>query len=249
MKRIFWYVGLMVLLGFVQRAGATTGECWKMDDPAGTSFAGLRNSGSLGSSWDWNMKGVRTDGSGHLVIHGGVGVFTRKVPRKSDYTALPGKSQYAKPLGGSNTTCILEIKFSEWKFGPTATGDSLIYKVMDSQNRPLASISLKKTSPTSVKISLSYSGGNYKAFDYSCEEKRELPVRIELDYANHTVKYYVNETCWNVFHEFSGDKVASIAFVLIGNWENPENLVKIDEMALWVKPSVPATPTTESKPQ
>lgn len=242
MKRVLLYAGLMVLLGSVQRVGATTGECWKMDDPAGTSFAKLLNSGSLGSSWDWNVKGVSTDGSGNLVIHGGVGVFTRKVPRKNSSTALPGKSQYAKPLGGSNTTCVLEIKYAEWKFGPTATGDALIYKVMDSQNRPLASIALKKTSATSVKVSLSYLGGNYKAFDYACEEKRALPIRIELDYANHTVKYYVNETCWKTFQGFSGDKISSIALVAIGSWENPETLIKIDEMALWEKPSVLAVP-------
>lgn len=185
----------------------------------------------MGSSWNWGGKSIVTDGKGHLILKGGGGSLTRKLPKKGKKNALEENDLYATPLAGKETY-VLELNLASWNFLPTNVGDSLTLKAVDSSNNSLVVIFIKALSPTESVITLFHQGGKFKPFKYSSEQNTPLPIKIKFNFSTGMVEYYINETRQAQLTTFSGSDIGGIVFQLTGKWRTPGTPILIDSMGL-----------------
>jgi hypothetical protein len=236
--------GILLFLAGVA-TGAEKLEFWDFsNDPAGTTLDKLTNSGTMGSSWNRGAKSIVTDGEGHLLLKGGAGTLTRKLPKQGKKNAMEKKDFYASPLAGKETY-VLELNLASWKFSSMSAGDSMTLKAVDSEKKSVVLISIKALSDTKSVISLFHQGGKFKAFKYSPERNRPLPIKIKFNFSTGMVEYYINETKQCQLANFSGSNIAGLTFQLSGKWKIPSTSILIDSMGLSTEDEILQPPTAQ----
>jgi hypothetical protein len=209
-------------------------EWWEMSDAAGTDLNDLSNSGTLGSSWNFNTAGHETDGNGLFVVTGDSGTFTRKLPNDAD-------NKYDTPF--TSGAYSLDVNFAAWAFDAASEGDLWKLKAQDSSGADIAGIELGVNSGAGrIRMWTLADGGvtYYRAFTFNLAEAGGATASVEFDFDNNTVAYYLDGSQENLFTDFAGTELAGMVYTTSGTWGTAASALSIDSMGLDVIPE-PAT--------
>lgn len=214
-------------------------EFWEFNDPAGTDLNELANSGSLGSSWNFNTPADLTS-NGQFVLGGDSGTTTRKLP---DGLNEDGTTNlYASPL--TSGTYTLTVNFASWNMDSASVGDlwKLGINAADGSTT-LAQVIFEVDSASTTRLRLAAptdAGGNYRNFSYGLTQASPVSVSIEFDFDSDTVRYLVDGSETHSFTGFTATEIGQMTYVKSGAWGTAASSVTIDSMGLTTVPE----PTT-----
>lgn len=216
-------------------------EFWEFNDPAGTDLNELANSGSLGSSWNFNTPADLTS-NGQFVLGGGSGTSTRKLP---DGLNEDGSTNlYASPL--TTGTYTLSINFASWNIDSGSVGDSWKLGINAADGlTTLAQVIFEVDSASSTRLRLAAptdSGGNYRNFSYGLTQPSPVSAAIEFDFDLDTVRYLVDGVETHSFTGFTATEIGQMTYIKSGTWGTAASSITIDSMGLTAVPE-PATLT------
>ncbi len=238
MKKTTMVVAVMV--GLALNASATLLEFWDFDtEAAGVDLndAALVNSGTMGSVWNFNTAGIKTDGLGNFVVAGDGGNTTRKLPKTGTANASALDHVYATAITGTDTYTF-ELNVSGWDLSAATIGDKFKLAAGDA-----AGISIERLSATEVKVSQFAGNTSYRTTLMGLVEGAHT-FAIDFNFATDTSVYWVDGGVRDSFTDFgqlnSVEDIAGMVLVTSGGWTTAASSLSIDSMGLSVIPE-PAT--------
>ncbi|MCP5548890.1 MAG: hypothetical protein H7A50_16125 [Akkermansiaceae bacterium] len=222
-------------------SAATLLEYWDFEsDSAGDGLVNISNSGSLGSTWNFNTttQNDESDGAGLFVLSGDSGNFTRKLPKAGTTNANAGTDFYASPF--TTGTYLVEISFDSWSADAASVGDTWKLGINDSAGNAIAQLiwDVDSTSSTRLRASTTTAGGS--AFrtlgSFGLSNSTATTVGVEFDFDNDTVRYLLNGAEQYLFTDFNGTDIGQMLYVKNGDgtsdWATSATSVSIDSMGL-----------------
>jgi hypothetical protein len=219
-------------------------EFWEFNDPVGTDLNDLFNTGTLGSSWNFNTPNDLTNGT-QFVIGGDGGTTTRKLPDGLNERA-DDDNIYASPL--STGVYTLNVNFAGWDFSSASLGDTWKIGVNEADgSSTIAQIIFEVDSATSTRLRFATetdTGGKFRNFAYGLTQSSPVDMTIEFDFDNNTVRYLLDGSETHSFDDFSGTEIGQLIYVKSGDgtddWVTAASSVTINSMGLASVPE-PAT--------
>lgn len=229
-----------ILIGLVLSASGGLLEFWDFEtEGAGVDLndAALVNSGTLGSVWNFNTAGIKTDGSGSFVVAGDGGNTTRKLPKVGTANASGTDGLYASAITGADTYTF-ELNISGWDFSAATVGDK--FKLAAGS---AAGIAIEVLGDSTVKVSQFAGDTSFRTTILGLVEGAHT-FSIDFNFADDTSAYWVDGSVINSFTDFgqlnSVEDIAGMVLVTSGGWSTAASSLSIDSMGLSMVPE-PAT--------
>ncbi|NDV63184.1 PEP-CTERM sorting domain-containing protein [Puniceicoccales bacterium CK1056] len=210
-------------------------EYWDFEsDSSGTDLNDLSNSGSLGSSWNFNTPEDLTNGSGQFVIGSGAGVYTRKLPDGANEAGTT--NLYASPL--TTGKYLFEVTFAGWTADAASVGDTWNFKIQDSTGANVANIiwQVDTASTTRLRASTIANAGATQYFrqynSTGLTQSTAVTLAIEFDFDNDTVRYLLDGVEEFSATDFSGDGISGWVYSKGGAWTSTETSLTLESMGL-----------------
>lgn len=230
MKKIL--LGVTIIAGLIVSASAGPLEFWTFDtEAAGVDLndAALVNSGTMGSAWNFNTTGIKTDGLGNFVVAGDGGTTTRKLPKEGTANASATDHLYATAITGTDTYTF-ELNVSDWDLSAATIGDK--FKLAAGS---AAGISIERINETEVKAQLFAGNVSYRSSIFGLVEGAHT-FAIKFNFATDTSEYLVDGSVINSFTDFgvanSVEDIAGMVLSTSGSWNTPGSSISIDSMGL-----------------
>lgn len=190
----------------------------------GDQLQEIENSGSLGSTWNFNSAGGdAADGFGKWLIPGDSGTTSPKLPDPG-YTVPETTGRYR-----------LEADFASWDFDAASIGDKWNLRLIETGGGTIAQIVCEVDSASSVRLRFSgdfVSGGSFRDYAFSLVEVAGASAAIEFDFDNDTAYYIVDGVIQEVFTDFAGLDISQMFYVKNGDgtadWVTADSSLTLD---------------------
>ena len=246
-KTIITTFSAVVLFSILGAQIVTPVEYWTFDSDQSTD--GLRdatNSGSWGSSWNFNTTAFNdlADGAGLFVLSGDSGTTTRKLPDALGPNDANDDNIYDAPV--TTGKYLLSVNFDSWNIDAASVGDTWKLAINDSGgSNSIAQIIWNVQSDTVVRVRGATDLGTTSAFrevvTLGLVNPTAVSVSIEFDFDQDTVRYLVNGSEVESFTGFAGTDIGQMVYVKSGAWGTAASSVSLDEMGLSVVVPEPGT--------
>ncbi|MEX0331878.1 MAG: hypothetical protein AB3N64_10685 [Puniceicoccaceae bacterium] len=215
-------------------------EYWTFDsDSSGAGLRDATNSGSWGSSWNFNTTSFNdiADGAGLFVLAGDSGTTTRKLPDALGPNDANDNNIYDAPV--TTGKYILSVNFNSWNMDAASVGDTWKLAVNDSGgSNSIAQIIWNVQSDSVVRVRGATSLDSGSAFrevvTLGLASATSVEVSVEFDFDLNTVRYLVDGVETHSFSDFNGTDIGQLVYVKSGAWAGAANSVSVDEMGLSV---------------
>lgn len=221
-------------------ASAEVLEFWNFDtEDAGVDLndAALVNSGTMGSVWNFNTPGIKTDGLGHFIVAGNGETTTRKLPKAGTANASATDGVYATALTGAGTYTF-ELNIAGWDMTSATVGDKFKFAAGSA-----AGIAIELLADNTVRVQQFAGDTSYRSTIMGLVEGAHT-FSIDFNFATDTSEYWVDGTNTYSFTDFgvtnSVEDISGMVVTTAGSWTTAASSISIDSMGLSVIPE-PAT--------